>query len=134
MSSASETETMKCQCDWCQVWSPMIKEVRFSLPPDKAEKFDKIIDHYLHIEADANYDAVILDGSWPTSVAILELKLEAAKRLNREREMEDEKVILDYQEARNCRHCSSGPMEPVMLDSEEGPVLKCVGCGMVEHF
>lgn len=55
----------ECFCNSCKVWSPIRNNVRKKLSGKLLKQFDALMNHISHIEDDANYNASMLDGSWP---------------------------------------------------------------------
>lgn len=69
----------ECPCEFCTV-SRKYKEIKEKRDFDALLKlFDEALDNWLHTSEDLSYHECIADGSWPTSVEILENWLVEAK-------------------------------------------------------
>lgn len=69
----------KCICKICVEWTELMFHID-KIPEAQKEFFVAFIEKISHERMDANYNQAILDGSWPSSVEILEGRLEVAKK------------------------------------------------------
>lgn len=67
-----------CNCKICQNTRSFNAKIA-ELPEDKRGFFEVMYDELLETQMDNDYMSVILDGSWPGSVSILEKALARAK-------------------------------------------------------
>ena len=69
----------KCDCKLCVEWAELMLHID-KIPEAQKEFFMTFIEKISDERMDAKYNQAILDGSWPSSVEILECSLEDAKK------------------------------------------------------
>ena len=67
-----------CHCEFCKE-SKRMRRIVSQLPEDDAKWLTEFYNKHLNICMDANYNACVLDGSWPSSVSQLTKALKRAK-------------------------------------------------------
>ncbi len=80
-----------CNCEWCQVYSKVLKiKDDLNVPEDVRKFVWELFEKWGNIDAEYGYQNAILDGSWPQSVEILELHLAKAKEIKSKRGKEND--------------------------------------------
>lgn len=85
-----DTEDKPCECELCQE-SKMMHSIVVSLPQHQARWLTEFYEKHMTISFDANYDAAVLDGSWPTAVEQLTVALTKAKEIRARYNKENKK-------------------------------------------
>lgn len=80
---------MSCDCQWCKL-SEKIHSIKDKTECIEArDLIDYLANELIMTSEDNNYNEVVMNGSWPTSVEILTRALENAKSIKRQREREE---------------------------------------------
>ncbi len=56
---------IKCGCDFCQHWSPLIEHVNAQLNEDGKKLFNELVEHWMYESEDRAVAEAKLAGHWP---------------------------------------------------------------------
>jgi len=69
----------KCFCDFCKLHRRVNRTMKSGSHQQKNALIRELSSLYWHTDADLDYEHAVASGDWPTSVAILERRLETAR-------------------------------------------------------
>lgn len=80
----TDYQTNGCECAVCQNNRAHAKHL-LNIPESERPFFENVYDDLLNTKFDLDYYKAIMDGSWPSSVSILEEAIKRAKAKQQER-------------------------------------------------